>query len=483
MGSEEKKIGKHHKPEQKAEQKIKGTPFAVTALLVVLALACGCVSGYFVGTNFSDTAKKLEDAQARIEEYEIMVAEIITNEYENGVQADAQAAAEQAANDGSAALTGQNVISPEAAEIVAMVEYNGGSIMSDEVAVEFERALADYAILGQDMSESTDAILYEVLVKLAKERIAYMKAEELGLTQYSESDQREMDALAQSEYDSTVSFHAGDNADEAATLAAQQYLADSEGYTLEAVRAEIERNYWQDKLYAHVTASVTVDADDIAALYNQRVAEQQEEFDADPTAFETALMGGEIVVYNPAGYRTVKQIFIALDEASAARVAEINAQLAEQTDEAVIAELNAELDSIYAPLETEANQAVAEFESGADFDALIEQYGDAGALSAGAFSSTGYYISANTVIWPAEFVEAGMALAAPGDVSSAVRSSEGVHVVRYIANVESGAIPLSNVSSRLTTETRDVEMSRAYDEQLQAWMEEAGVQYYPERMN
>ena len=54
--NKEKVVGKHHKPEENSRT---GVPFAIVALLVALALACGCVSGYFVGANFSDTAKKL----------------------------------------------------------------------------------------------------------------------------------------------------------------------------------------------------------------------------------------------------------------------------------------------------------------------------------------------------------------------------------------------------------------------------------------
>ena len=468
-----KTVGKHYRPRQ-------GVPFAVTALLVVLALICGGVAGYLGGSRFSSAAKKLAEAEQRIEEYELMFAELYTEQYEDEKAAEEAAEAE---NNGTAALTGTNVIESEVAEVFVVVEYDGGTIMSDEVAPRYEQALSDHAMAGEEVSAVTGDILNGVLEDMARERIAYIKAQELGFTEYTDQDMKAIDALAQAEYDGTVKFHAGGSTDEAAIASTRQYLADAEGYTLESVRAGIEQDYWQTKLYDYIIADVKVDADDISALYNERLAQQQEAFEADPSAFEAALMNGEIVVYNPAGYRTVKQIFFALDEASAARAAEINAQLETETDETVRAELQAELDALYAPLEEKADQAISEFEGGEDFDKLIDKYGDEGTLSAGAFSSTGYYISESTTMWPRAFVEAGMALAAPGDVSPAVRSEDGVHVVRYIANVESGAVPLSNVSSRLTTETQSVEKQRAYDAQLQTWMDEANVKYYPERMN
>lgn len=476
--NEKKIVGKHHKAEEKTRA---GIPFAVTALLVVLALACGCVSGYFVGANFSETAKRLKAAEELNEEYALMVAELYT--YEVETDAEEKAAEANTDPDGSAALTGQNVIEAENAEVFVVVEYDGGVITSEEVLDEYEKALADYAMLGEDVSEISDAIMSQVMVDMASYRIANLKAAELGYTQYTEKELKDIDEKAQAAYDATIAFHAGINADEEDIAQVQDYLASAEGYTLEGVKEEIAADYWMEKLVTSVTANVDVDAEDIAALYSRRVEEQTAEYDADGTAFENALMGGEIVVYNPAGYRTVKQICIGLDEESAVRAAQINEQLASELDETVIAQLQAELDGLYAPLEQTAAQAIADFEGGADFDGLIEEYGDVCAYVAGAFTSTGYYVSENTVIWPEAFVETAMALENPGDVSAPVRTEKGVHVVRYIANVQPGSIPLSNVSARLTTETQSVAEDEAWMQQMQAWMEEANVQYYPEKMN
>ena len=478
--NENKTVGKHTRVEAEQEQNTKtGVPFAVMILLVVLALASGCVAGYFYGANFSDTARRLAEAEEKIDEYELLFAGFYTDAYVDETEAEEAACIE---NEGTAALTGENVIETEAAEVFIVVEYDGGDITSEEAGVVYEQALSDYAMLGVDVSAHSDIILDEVLFDMASDRIAYRKAVELGLTDYSDRELAEIDAQSKAEYDATVSFYAGGSEDADAIAKAQEFLADSEGYTLESVRAEVTDEYWRVKLYDYVVSGVDVDADDIAALYNARLNEQQAAFDADPTAFEEAMINGEIVVYYPEGYRTVKQIFFALDEESAARVAEIEAELATETDPAVIETLNAELDSIYEPYIDEANGAVAEFKGGADFDQLIAEYSDYSEMEASAFSSTGYYVSENTVIWPAEFVEAAMALTTPGDVSEPVRTAEGVYVVRYIANVTAGPVPLSNVSSRLTTETQEVMRDQAYNEQMQLWMEEANVKFYPERM-
>ena len=477
---ENKTVGKHQRIEPEAEKNTgKGIPFAVTILLVVLALACGCVAGYFYGTKLSDTADRLAAAENKISEYELLFAGFYTDEYEMETEAEEAARIE---NEGTAALTGENVIETESAEVFVVVEYDGGDITSDEARIVYEQALSDYAMMGEDVSESGDLILDMVLFDMTSERIAYKKAVELGLTDYSDAEIAEIDAIAREEYNATVNFYAGDAADEEAVARAQEYLSETEGYTYEGVRADIMDEYWREKLYAHVISGVSVDADDIAAVYSSRLSEQQARYDADPTEFENDLLGGEIVVYYPAGYRTVKQIYFALDVEDVARVAEINEQLAAETDAAVIESLNAELDSIYASAEQEANDVIAQFQGGADFDQLIAENSDYNDMADGTFSSPGFYISEKTVFWPAEFVEAAMALVNPGDISAPVRTPEGVYVVRFIANVEAGSVPLSNVSSRLTTETQEVMKEQAYDEQLSIWMEEANVQYYPERM-
>lgn len=478
--NENKTVGKHQRIEPETEKNnSKGIPFAVTILLVVLALACGCVAGYFYGTKLSATARELADAKDEIAEYELMFAGFYTDEYEAETEAEEAARVE---NEGTAALTGENVIEGEKPEVFVVVEYEGGSITSEEAGIVYEQALSDYAILGEDVSVSSELILDEVLYDMASDRIAYNKAVELGLADYSDSEIAEIDALALAEYEATVSFYAGGATDEESIAVAKEFLAETEGYTLESVRAEIMGGYWREKLYEHVIAGVTVDADDIAAVYNDRLAEQQTRYEADPTEFEYDLLGGEIVLYYPAGYRTVKQIYFALDADDAARVAEINAQLETETDEAVIASLNEELNGIYAAAEQEADGVIAEFQGGADFDELIEANSDYSAMDQDAFSSTGYYISEHTVIWPAEFVEAAMALVNPGDISAPVRTDDGVYVIRFIANVDAGAVPLSNVSARLTTETQEVMKDQAYTDQINIWMEEANVVYYPERM-
>lgn len=465
--TQKKKIkGKHHRAPQP-----QGVPFSLVALMVVLALLCGCALGYMGGTRLSRTAKDLKQAQQRIEEYDLLLAQLSTDESENEILADLPSQ-EPAGDEGLAALSGEEMTT-FAGEPQVVAQFDGGTILSDEAAQRYEAALADSAFSGEDVSNRTGEILTQVLHDMVGEKLAYLKAQEMGLLPYDEADQRAMDAQAQSEFDDTVKFYAEDASSEAALQAARQYLEQEEGITLETVRDDVEQDYWQTKLFNRVTENLDVSADDITALYNQLLTEQQAEFEADTDAFETALLGGETVVYYPAGYRTVKWISFELDETAAQRAEEIRAQLETETDEETRTTLQQELDGLYGALQSEAEDALGTISGGGDFDQVAASLGSDGAT---------YYVSEKTTLWPPEVVQAAMALANPGDISQAVVTEDGVYIVRFIANVEAGAVPLSNVSTRLTTQTREQKAQQAYDDQVETWISEANVTYFPENM-
>ena len=178
-------------------------------------------------------------------------------------------------------------------------------------------------------------------------------------------------------------------------------------------------------------------------------------------------------MYYPAGYRTVKWISFELDETAAQRAEEIRAQLETETDEETRTTLQQELDGLYGALQSEAEDALGTISGGGDFDQVAASLGSDGAT---------YYVSEKTTLWPPEVVQAAMALANPGDISQAVVTEDGVYIVRFIANVEAGAVPLSNVSTRLTTQTREQKAQQAYDDQVETWISEANVTYFPENM-
>ena len=186
--TQKKKIkGKHHRAPQP-----QGVPFSLVALMVVLALLCGCALGYMGGTRLSRTAKDLKQAQQRIEEYDLLLAQLSTDESENEILADLPSQ-EPAGDEGLAALSGEEMTTL-AGEPQVVAQFDGGTILSDEAAQRYEAALADSAFSGEDVSNRTGEILTQVLHDMVGEKLAYQKAQEMGLLPYDEADQRAMDA-------------------------------------------------------------------------------------------------------------------------------------------------------------------------------------------------------------------------------------------------------------------------------------------------
>ena len=484
--------GRHLKEEeagsggmQRPRRRKKGVANSVLALLVTLALICGVTVGYICGSMFSSTARKLSDAEDKIADYEMLMAEMYTQAFEEAAQTGLEGF--EGEEEGNIAALSGNDITGATSEPVVVAEYDGGVIMSDEAQAEYDAELAEYVLKGDDVTDIGQILLSSVLENMVGDKVAYQKAEELGYTQLSDSDREKINELATQEYDETVLFYVDmvredGMSEEEAIAAAQDYLELNEDYTLESVASQIEQDYWFSKLYDSITAQVTATTDDITEYYNARLAEQQAEFEGDHASFENALINGDLILYYPQGYRTVKHIFFGLDDESAQQAAQLRAQLAQTTDEAEIENINAQLDQIYAPLEEKAQDVYAQLEDGADFDQLMQDYSEDEELKAGYFADTGYYVAADSVMWSEDFTAAAMALELPGDTSEIVRTEGGVHIIRFIANVESGAVPLSQVSARMTADAQAQLKLEAFQTQLQTWIAEANAKYYPERM-
>ena len=75
-----------------------------------------------------------------------------------------------------------------------------------------------------------------------------------------------------------------------------------------------------------------------------------------------------------------------------------------------------------------------------------------------------------------------MMLEKPGDVSSPLRSPEGIHLVEYTADIPAGEVPFADVADLMKEETLSLKQSDYYESQRTVWLEEANVKYYPERL-
>ena len=179
-----------------------------------------------------------------------------------------------------------------------------------------------------------------------------------------------------------------------------------------------------------------------------------------------------------AGDGTGSALFIAAISAGA----EIDSLSIEVPTAGLRRALFVQIDACYAEAEARAKNALEALSGGADFDALIVELGDDEGMRDENLRASGYYVSADSLLWPGEIVSAAMALEAPMDISGAIRTGDGVVILQYLGEVEAGAVPLADVRDAIEADALEEARYAAYEAQVNAWLEEADVKYYPERM-
>ena len=458
-------------------------------VLLVFALLMGVVLGYVLGRSAGD--RRADEAEARLAELSATV--------EPQQQAQPEQSAEQANEEALAALAGEALSSDGdsgllmgaedlsgAADVQAtdevVAEFGGGELMASEVIEEYNARLARYLFEGYSEAEVSGNLLREVMEDMVFERVLEAHAKELGVYELSASDGQQIAAEAQQRYEEQLGYarslvRTGEMSDAEVEAAAQSYLLESEGVSRESIEAELRSSWWMDKLYDALTADVSVGSGEIMTAYNEALADQKERFLASSEDYEAAQVGGDVIVYNLPGYRRVKMVGLSFDSFdSMTAVDGLNTQLAAldaSADAEQIAELQAQLDAYYAPLEDRADALLQALASGDALESLSSQYG--GELEEGC-------VCADSSLWTQELVDAAMALANPGDVSGIVRTGDGVYILQYVEDVPEGTVAMSEVYDELSAQTRETARYLAYETQINTWMEEADPKYYPERM-
>ena len=292
----------------------------------------------------------------------------------------------------------------------------------------------------------------------------------------------------------------------AAEAAARQAFQAQPGDGTESLDAFLQKETARiaaEKLRADTVKDVAVTDADLQAALDDLALDQRTVFEEDPDLFGISVMEGETVYYAPAGYRYAKVLLLRTDDQQLAALREqlraaqeeldrMNEQLEKATlarDQAAIRALNEEQAQAEQALERakgslDASQAIANRSiqrrlgevtqkakaPGADFDALIAEYGQDRHMPA-----TGYAVRAGFSGLDAALVSAAMALRNPGDVSQPVAVEGGYALVQYAGNVPAGALPLDQARDGLAPGILEQKRQETYEAAVRAWMEEADI--------
>ncbi|MBP3651676.1 MAG: hypothetical protein J6J78_01220 [Clostridia bacterium] len=491
---------------KKGKKKRRKKAFAIlaTAILLVIALVFGAVVGYTYGRNMG--IERAELAEAKVAELTAALEEAqatpVYDAFEEELTQENREALDDLAgtaftDDGDATvLMGEEIFGVDASDEsgeapVVVAEYDGGQLMSDEVAREYGEQMTNFVFAGYSEEEVASVLLDEVLKYMVSDRVLEAHAKEMGLYELTEADRAQIDAQAQANFDEQLQFYRDyvnteGMTEEEATGAVKAYMQAEAGVTLDIIRSELEEGWWAQKIYDEITKDVTVDDAALEKAYKDLIVQQKESYETYPDDFEFAQMNGETIVYNLPGYRAVRMLLLGFEDDQAYEaVSVLNEEIAEldaETDAQLIAEYKAEIDGFYAAPEARAQEVLAQLQGGASFDELLASIGDDDGMKDEDLYKTGYYISEKSMLWSPEIISAAMALKTPGDISGAVRTADGVCILEYVGEVQAGEVPLEKMKEELQHETLENAKYSAYEQQLNKWLEEANVKYYPERM-
>ena len=367
---------------------------------------------------------------------------------------------------------------------------NGVEVYVDEVESEFQDSAAFYRESGQgdeEINKLRDSLTRGCVTK----ELLRQKAAELGLDQFSEEEMASCRADAENQYENMLTYYmdyfAEDGLSEEEVRAQTVDYFTQSGYTVDSILAQQVRDETQDRLYEYITQTVEMTEAELQSYYAQRVESDRKEFTENLYAFEYALSGESVVTYVPAGFRSVRALLVRFSDEDTMKMFELMQRREElKSDEsgnqADLAEVERKIEETAAPTREVMDGILARLNAGEDFMSLMKEFNEDVSAEIEPFASQGSYVSADSVVWPAEFVQAAMALKNPGDVSQPVTVYYGMYLIRYEGEVPEGPVAVDKIHDALMREAVETKKQQAYQDQIDQWYAQANVTLYPNHL-
>ncbi|MBR2699605.1 MAG: peptidylprolyl isomerase [Clostridia bacterium] len=403
-------------------------------------------------------------------------------------------------------------------QIVA--EYGDeGIVWLEDAQKQFDEASAMYAQYGIPVENYAAEIKQSIVEALVRQAVLDAKAEEMGLSELDEETKADLAEQANADLETYIgyysSYFAKDGAsDEENREATVKGLAEN-GISADALLEDRIENYVSEQLHDAVTKDVTVSEDEVQAKYQSMIEDDKDSYAEDDAAYNSARSGGETIAWNPEGYRAVKHVLVKFDEDQAKQYTELQSALSGLNDElaalddpkptaepaegeetgeaeeaaprtreeiqADIGEIGTSIEALYSQLMPKAQEVVDAFNGGADFDSLIDQYGEDPGMTREPSKTQGYAVSEKSTYWDPAFTEGAMSIAEVGQISQPVRGKNGVHIIYYLSDITPGEVPYEDIREDVAAAALEDKVTQTYDDQVAVWVEEANPVYHLDR--
>lgn len=362
----------------------------------------------------------------------------------------------------------------------AAAEFKGGVVTVGEASEAYALIASYYEMMGADEAEYAEEAKKETLRSLVEDRILEQKAKEYGVYEISEEQRAEIEAEVKESFDANVDYYLDFRFDESVSedelrQETIEYLAEN-GYEYDALVEDAMQNVWRDNLRERMISDIEITDENVRAYFDSQAESAAMRYAADFSEYEADREMGGVVVWNPAGVRTVQAILIAFDNDQIHRYLELQTALENgETDKL------SQIDALYAELEPRVQEVRGKLASGEDFLTIADQYSEDGNLAAEPARSTGYYVSAQSESYGDDFAAAAMALENIGDISEPVNVDGGIYILRYVSDVPEGAVAYEDVADSLRIQCEEEIKAEKYNDIVEQWIEEADVKYYTDR--
>ena len=375
-------------------------------------------------------------------------------------------------------------VDPAADAAQVIMSVNGETVDRQTVSDAFEYYCQYYRQMNSFYTElgmapqypaADSAILDMVLADLRDAMVVRQQAVKLGLDRFTDEELAEIEEAAKA-------------------------YADANGCSPEDSLKEARNQRLLEKIESYVKDPVTVSDEEIRVALDERVESEKTSYEADKTVFGSKLNNNEVCCYAPAGYRYVKHILIKYTDEDADVIAAVETALndaravyssAQQDGSAAVKEaldaaqtaydaaLAAAAENIRAKADEVYALATAE---GADFDALMAEYGEDPGMQIEPTMTNGYAVCEGfPFVEP--FLNAALALENTGDVSGPVMSRYGCHIIKYVSDIPEGVrMTLDEAREALGPALLSEKQQTAWREALARWISEADIRCWPERM-
>lgn len=423
---------------------------------------------------------------------------------------------------------------PEVDKSTVIIEVAGQQVTKQEVqeAIEQQMVLESYYYqrqYGQKLdtkdSKIRETVTNNVLDSIIKSKVIDSKIEQGGYSALSAEEEASLKETVAAEYKKTLeqvkanhfaNTELKDAELEAAVAAKAQELDYANEEKLYESRAKTKA---YEKLKADVVKDISVADEEVKKEYDARVEKAKSSYASNPSLYNTNVLNNATIYYRPAGYRNVKHILIKLSDddqtalktikndiaTKTAEIEKINKSIAElnaenEEDKAKIAELEESLkplkvdleslnttlpqkeEASYAKLSEKVAEVEAKITAGEDFDKLMETYNEDPGMTRSPAKEEGYPVTAGLNTFDEAFVNAAMALEKIGDVSKAVKGSNGYHFIKYISDVTEGAVDFESLKETIKNELLTTAQNNYFNEQVDAWVKEANAKTYKDRL-